>query len=227
MSEWGGNPAPFGKEHPLAATATSSLIGTNKGRSRDEIMEKLEAQKKALLNDPGMMIPPADLSHIESRYLFRTRAGTVRMLTCWLDAFPDLFTNDLDGRKAAAWKKIYNRRYDQKKQADIVELTRRANGPQIIFSRVPLKHECYYATDDEVLAAFIRAKMIEGNGPWQHVYEEQPTAVLIVGQEVFPATEQGTLAANQYAAEHGIDTIRRDSIPRGSKSTPTAAPAGE
>lgn len=181
----------------------------------------MQEQRAALAAHPERQKPAADLSRTE-RFLFRTKPGTVARLMHTIDTKPeDIYA---DERIFNFYVKRWNQRHpkDEFKQfgytdpAKYLDDVTQANGARTIaFRPIPGTQEGYYATDNELLAGYLRLQMNRKVGEFNDVYEEDQHTVLKVGDEVFPANTRGWDSARAYALDKGIadvKIVRQDTV---------------
>lgn len=186
-----------------------------------ETREMLAQEKLRLQRDQSAGVPPADI-HRSEKFIFRAKPGTARMIHHNIDVYPQP-----EAKNFAFANKIWERNQlrkagvkadasdDEKKKvvaaarAQVDDLTYRNGGDLIVFNRVRRSNECYYPTNDEVIAAYLRDLVERKVGAFKDVYEVSGNARIIVGDLAFPDTELGLRTAMAYAREHKIDDIKR------------------
>lgn len=162
-------------------------------------MALMTSQRLELLRHPQTEYP-ADLTRGE-RYIFRTRPGTVKALVHQMDLIPDGY----EGKHADFYLRRWEKRNPDKKQVAVMKAVRDAVGSSAIkFIRIQRKNECYFATDNPVVAGYLRALVEAKTGDFQYVYEENGASVVVAGEMVYPNTMTGRRAAIEYAAEHQV-----------------------
>lgn len=191
-----------------------------------ETREALARERKKLAADPSLVLLPADLT-ANAKYLFRTRPGTYRQLLHKLPLPPDeanfsehpakfQFQMRTWGRLVAQPMFPNLKREDAIKAATkrLTEVFERLGSDQIIFRRVKRAVECYYPTDDEVIAGYLRDLIATGREPWDRVYEVSGRSRIVLtppeGEPIaFPNTEGGRKLAFARLAESGgaISTV--------------------
>lgn len=192
-------------------------------------IEEVRQQRRTMEANPELLTPPVDLN-LPQRFIFRTQPGTVRQV---VHDIPQPPMAGLDEKKDKFLRREWERRMlrqfrdpknPNEKDAEIVKRAEahyaaviEHNDPpgeaKIRFSRVSKRNECYFSTDDPVLAAYLRDLVKRGVGEFQHVYEQNGRARIVVGPETaqvksFPNTDSGRRAAFAYASEHGIGDIK-------------------
>lgn len=188
----------------------------------DETRQLLAAEKIRLQRDESAAIPAADLNRSE-RFVFRSQPGTARMIHHNIDVPPIKGIKhyehyryqwerrqieaaglgpDSDESKGAAAVKAA-----EKKIKDLV--WRNSGSDLITFNRVRKTNECYFATDDEVLASYLRDLKERRVGTFGNVYEVSGRTRIVVGDKAFPDTELGWSTARAYARDNGIEDIKR------------------
>lgn len=183
-----------------------------------ETRQRLLAERMKLISDPEHAKPPADLT-VEARYLFRSNPGTVRGVVHNLD-MPPIDTEAKHYKHVRRrWEDRMVRQYGkpgEKREAVVAraekffqELTgiEHLDRTMIVFSPVKRAQECYFATDDPMVAEYVRDLIARKVGEFVHVYEQNTRARVVVGDEAFPDTDSGWRLARQHAALHGITDI--------------------
>lgn len=193
----------------MAAIATQSLGQTaNYPAISDRIWADLRQQQRQLLESPERAKPAAELFRTE-RFIFRTKpeAG-IKRLVHTLDAKPEVDGPE-DRRGAfnlARWEK---RHKDEPGYAERMErFADVLGGRSVVFQAIPRHSECWFATDDPELAAYLRGLIKDGRGDFAHVYETNGQARLIVGNEAFPNSALGWEMARRAAQAAGIADIK-------------------
>lgn len=204
----------------MAAVATQQFTVQNYPFITDETRQLLAQEKIRLLRDESA-VNAADLNRNE-RYVFRSKPGTHRMIYHNIDIPPikggkhyEHYRYQWELRQIALAG--LNADSDEKSQADavaaaekhIASLKRRnSNSDLIVFARVRRANECYFATDDDVMAAYLRDLKDRKVGSFSNVYEVSGKSRVVVGDKAFPDTELGWQAARTYAREHSVDDIK-------------------
>ncbi len=189
-------------------------------------IDEVRQQRRQLEANPELQVMPVDLG-IKERFIFRSRPGTVRMIEhdipqppmAGLDEKRDKFIRREWERRMVrtfkdADKKETNEAIIARAEKFFADITERNNGDaRIRFNRVSRKNECWWSTDDAVLAGYIRDLMKRRVGEFEYVYEENGLARFVVGPDTelmksFPNTPSGMTSAFAYAAEHEISDIK-------------------
>lgn len=181
-----------------------------------ELRSELASQRARMLRDPAEAVPPVDLG-LPHKYIFRTKPGMFRgAIVHTLDVPPDEFQlNTTDEKKIAfylkRWEKKHSGKGEKERYASLVE---KLGGKNIRFTRVPGAKECFFATDDQEVADYIRDLIRDQRGEFAYVYEQNGKARWIVGDgtefaKAFPDTSLGIQAAQRYATEHNLNDIKR------------------
>lgn len=205
----------------MAATASSNVlkIATSYPEIGPETRAQLALERKRLMQNPDGQRFPAELNHRE-RFVFRTRPGTHRLLQHDLPmppneaAYPDPRAHTFALRvwaRLVAQPAFPNNSRDEAIKlmtAKMEDLYERLGDRRLLFTRVPYHVECYYATNDEVVAAYLRDLVARGVGDFKDVYEQSGRSRVVVGDKAFPDTQGGWGLARAYAAEHGIEDIK-------------------
>lgn len=205
-------------------------------------IEAIRQQRFQMERDPEGSRPPAEL-HRAERFIFRTHPGTVRALTHNLDVPPEGGEGGTD--KELARFKFATRRWEQRmakrfpkakpdeKPEQTVARARRfyeqitslehLDGAIVSFQRVPKRQECFYATDDPMVADYLRGLVKAKIGEFAHVYEQNGRARIVVGDTAFPDTPGGRQMAFAYAAEQNIAELRMVDGDDGDAAEPEAS----
>lgn len=187
----------------------------------DETRNMLAREKVRLMRDESAGIPAADI-HRTEKFIFRSKPGTNRMIYHDFDTPPLKGIKNFDHYRFQ-WEK---RKIEEaglgpdsseKDQAAAVAMAekrikdltwRNAGNTKITFHRVRRHNECYFPTNDEVLAAYVRDLMTRRVGDFANVYEVSGKSRVIVGDKAFPDTELGWQTARTYARDNNIDDIK-------------------
>lgn len=189
----------------------------------DAVRAQLAQERRRLAADPSVRHVPAELS-FGARHVYRTRPGTYRRVRHNLPMCPDEATyGDEKAYRfalrrwkvlvAQSWFPDLPREEAADKLAAYLETVRDALGDtKLKFTTVPRHQECYFVTNDDVVAGYLDQLIERGIGEFAQVYKEHK-ARLVVGAgtdkaEAFPNTELGSRLARAYAAEHGFDEIK-------------------
>ena len=174
----------------------------------NEMLDDMRAQQRELLRAPERTKPAVELFRKE-RYIFRSNQGLSRIVH-HLDVKPEVSGEGQEAVHRRLQLSSWNRRYKDDpqygdKMADLVE---RLGGTFISFQRVAKEKECFFATDDPVIAAYIRDLIARQVGEFAECYEESGTSRLVVGDKAFPNSPMGRQAAYEYAAQTGVEDIK-------------------
>ncbi len=201
----------------MAATTVQPIPYSQTPVISQQTREKLAQERKRLAADPSAVQIPADLN-TNSKYVFRTKPNTFRQLVITLPLPPE--EANFVGNQAQyefalrRWKRLVGGPgltgpAREKASEDLkaqLEAVRDALGDErIIFIRVKRHVECYYPTDNPVIADYLRGLMTAGKEPFDKVYEVSGLTRLVVGDTAFPNTELGRKLAFAHMAEHGGD----------------------
>jgi hypothetical protein len=183
------------------------------------IREMLALERKRLKSDPLANPAPADLT-VSNTFIFRSKPGSHRMIVHNLPMPPDEGQYATDAKYQFA-KRTYIRLVAKKAYPELsgpeafakiaermLDLQERIGDTRIFFVRVARHCECFYPTDDPVVAAYVRELIEAKVEPFNKVHEVSGKARVIVGEEAFPDTTLGWTMARQYAAEHEIADIK-------------------
>lgn len=186
----------------------------------DETRQMLAQERIRLLRQPEMAQPAVDL-HRNEKYIFRSRPGTHRMIYHDFDVPPlegsknfDFYNKGWETRQIKAAGLTPDSTEEQRKEAvkaarkRIDDLTFANDGTKIVFNRVRRTNECYWATNNELLAAYVRDLVKRRVGEFVNVYEVSGKSRVVVGDKAFPDTELGWQTARTYARDHNIDDIK-------------------
>lgn len=210
----------------MAATPSASAVQSivpSAPLISDAVRVQLAAERRRLAADPGVRQVPAELS-FSAKHIYRTKPGTYRRVRHNLPmcpeeaAFGDEKTYRFAKRRwdvlvAQRWFPELERDKAAERLAAYLDTVRTALGDtKIKFTTVPRHQECYFVTNDDVVAGYLDALIAREAGEFREVYKEHK-ARLVVGMgtdkaEAFPNTELGSRLARAYAAEHGFDEIK-------------------
>lgn len=188
-----------------------------------ETRAALEIERRRLMADPALRHIPAEIT-FNAKHVYRARPGTYRRIVHFLPMPPEeaaagdekKYQFALRRWKATVAQKAYPdlpREDAAKKLTALLEKVRDALGDtQIKFTSIPRHQECFFGTNDDVIAAYIDGLIAKRTGEFAQVYKESGRVRIVVGMgtdkaEAFPNTETGRRMAHAYAAEHGIKTI--------------------
>lgn len=194
----------------------------------DETREAMRQQLLMEARNPNLRIAPTDLG-LTNTYVFRTLPGMYRQVMHTVDGPPQ----ETDNEKRTA----FNRKRWEQRVTGATKRTRDSGQPPakvfataaeaeryyddlidrlgsrtFAFNRIGKKLECFYATDDDVIAGYLKALIEAKIGEFAHVYCERGGARLVVGlgtdlEKAFPNTETGRKFAHQYAQDAGVTSI--------------------
>lgn len=205
----------------MAATATANTNAPMRlyPQISPEVRQRLLTERMRLISDPEGSKPPAELT-VEARFLFRSYPGTVRGVSHNLD-LPPVDT------EAKHYKHVRRRWEDRmaKQHAEKGETREQTvkrmeqyyqdltsvnhlDRTMIVFTPVKRAQECFFATDDPMVAAYIRDLIARKVGEFAQVYEQNTRARVVVGNEAFPDTDAGWRLARQHAALTGQTDIK-------------------
>lgn len=153
---------PRVKINPTMHNPTMSQIN-------DPVVKLLNDQIAEALKNPEKALEMVDL-HSSKKFVFRTRPNTVRQLQIRIPGLPESERNkeEVGTRKnyGAEFEKIYKRRHTAEQADYYEELVNRVGDMYITFTTIPQRHECFYETDDEMVADFIRDRIMSGKQPY-------------------------------------------------------------
>lgn len=204
----------------MAATATRSLVEAPRTPViTDAVRKQLEQERLRMLADPSATLTPADLTS-SSKYLFRSKPGTHKLIIHTLPMPPEEANYGDEKRYhfyARRWAVLVAQQYYpdltrdeavKRLSAELEELRNEIGDTQFKFSQITRRQECFLGTDSDRLATYIRKLIAMRKGEFAQVYEANPRARIVVGDETFPDTETGRRLAHAYAAEKGISEIK-------------------
>jgi hypothetical protein len=134
---------------------------------------------------------------VKVKYLFRARPGTYSEMRVPLDIRlgEQYLRSD---RAQKSYDRAYDMRHDEGEQDLIQYVYDTLQSPFIEFTPTPNLKECWFGTDDEKIALFLRRMIESGKGALGlHFYEERPLATVKIGGLEFPDTEVGWMAARR------------------------------
>lgn len=202
------------------------------GTISDPILAILNAQLEEARKNPEKALEAVEL-HSTKKFVFRTKPNTIRNLELRIPGLPESERNkeEVGTRKhyGAEFARIYARKYSQDDLDAYEELTNRVGSPYISFTVVPQRHECYYETDDEMVADFIRNVIASGRQPY--LYEDRGIQYIRsrYTDAIFPDTPDGKqqLYVHDLAYERAVRDIatRTDEAVLAAAETPASTPA--
>lgn len=190
---------------------------TQPSMTMDQIMSSVEQEAKWKTEDEARLQPQARLG-VKAKYLFRFLPGAgVRGLSVRIDRVNEY----VEDRMQRAYEKSYERRVKriygsvEDMQANLGftldGLRDAVGGDWIEFTPIPgqpgRQGSCYYATDNDEIAAYLRFRMTMDDGYWKLLREEHPTEMITVNGMQIPNTSEGWDAA-RIAATRLRDTIK-------------------
>lgn len=155
------------------------------------------------------------------KYLFRTRPGTVRKLKIRIPMLPDSVRNIDDptrGRRnyGQEFAEKYAKMYSAEQRDVFAELVDRIGDVYIEFTEVARKHQCFYETDDPMIADFIRSVIAGGKVP--HLYEDTGGQWVRsrYTEDLFPQTPDGLhqLYIHDLAYEKALASVQQQTAPQ-------------
>ena len=197
------------------ATTTSRTQTTDTAA----ILAAVEQEAKWKSEDEARLQPQARLG-VKSKYLFRFLPGAgMRGLSVRIDRINEY----VEDRVQRAYDRSYERRVkriygsvDKMKEQlgfTLEGLREAVNGDWIEFTPIPgqpgRQGSCYYATDNDEVAAYLRFRMAMDDGYWKLLREEHPTEMITVNGMEIPNTSEGWDAA-RIAATRSRDTIIKE-----------------
>lgn len=166
-------------------------------------LDLMRKQQESLSREQAEGAAPAEL-YSTAKYVFRTKpVARIARLVHTVDVQPE----DLEDARSAHLIRRWNKRHPHKTERDMIEHVYEAVGRTIVFSRIRGRRECYFETNDPVVAKYLRGFIERGVGDFKNVYEERGTLRIKVGDRMFPATELGRRTAMAYAEESGIKEL--------------------
>lgn len=203
-----------------AATAPITLGVTNAPVISQETRRALEAERRRLMADPDRSLQPADLQ-VDATYVFRTNPGTYRRVVHDLPMKPEISSFKDDKRyefalrqwtrlvaKPAFPKAASNEAAADSMAAMLENIREHLGDTRLIFTRIRRANESFYATDDEVIALYLRSLIAARVGEFAEIYEVSGRSRVVGGrgtenEMAFPDTTLGWNAARTYQREHG------------------------
>ena len=193
------------------------MIGQPRPRPRitPETREALRQRELQAVRTPELETPPAPLRRTE-KYVFRTWPRTCRVLVHWINTRPEGL-DETDPKERAKlrrwdfWQKKDITLYGEEWPRLVQRVYEEIGGNTLAFHPIGRKYECFYATNNEDVANYIRHFMKHGIGEFKWVYEQNPRAKWVVGQgdqaKAFPNNEMGARMAQEYALSLGATTL--------------------
>lgn len=167
-------------------------------------MVLMRQQQAELLRSGEGAAPPAELFS-DKRFVFRTKpAARIVRLQHTVDARPE----DNGDKRSEFLIRRWDKRHPDKADRELLEYIHDVVGRTFTFTPISGKRECYFATDDQKVADYLRSLMNRRLGEFANVYEESGNRRLRVGDMEFPATALGRQTALAYAEKNGIAEIR-------------------
>lgn len=180
------------------------------GTLDDPILKMLGEQIAEAAKNPVQALAELDL-HSTKKFTFRTRQNTVRQVRLRIPGLPESVRNRTDFGNSknygAEFERIYQKRYDKEKLAKFEALQDAVGGDLYIeFTPIPQRHECFYETDNDLIADFIRDYIVKN--PGCHIYEDRGIQYIRSRwtDQLFPDTEVGRadLYAHDLAYERAL-----------------------
>lgn len=166
----------------------------------DSYMHIVTTERDGQALDEAKMRPPIRLG-VKAKYLFRSKPGTYPRMTVKIPALPEQF-RDRDQRETEVAK--YKQRFDEKQRKTLEHVRTVMNGNFIHFTPTP-RGECFFATDDDKVADFLKSLLHSGREPWTKFYLELPGRTVTINGEEFPNTALGWEAARRYMMDNDQD----------------------
>lgn len=207
----------------MAAVATQRMdVSQSIPVITPEVRAQLAMERKRLLADPGRAQLAAELT-FSAKHIYRSKPGTHMHILHQLPMPPEEAASGDEKQFNFAlrrWKAIVAQPWfpdlPREKAAEkliaYLDGVRDALGDtQLKFTRVPRHKECYFVTNNDVIAGYIDRLIERKIGEFAHVYKEQKARVVVgLGTDLaqaFPNTDGGWRLARAYAAEHDITSI--------------------
>lgn len=167
----------------------------------------IRQQQRDLLRNPERREPPVELNRTE-RYIFRSHPGTHRAITHTIDVRPEVYADDhtpAGKRQAFELRRWLHRHRGDPGAAELLAtVAEHNNGPTVVFHPTARgRFECYMATEDPVVAAYVRELMDRKIGEFAAVYEESGHTRILVGGHSFPNNDIGWRTAKALATKTG------------------------
>lgn len=184
------------------------------------------------ITQPEPVKPSAVITQTK-KYLFRTRPGTNRSLSIRIPGVPIQerlkVKNDVKIGDLAV--KQYEKQFTQDERAIHEQVREALDGEYYIrFIKVPGRHECYFETSSEIVAAWIRDGISKRNQrgyeSFLHVFED--VGDLFVRskytEDLFPGTADGlrAMAAHDAIHERMVAQAKQDAAAEDAKKAKTA-----
>jgi hypothetical protein len=183
----------------------------------NQIMASVEQEAAWKSADEARLQPQARLG-VRSKYLFRFLPGAgMRGLSVRIDRsneyVEDRVQRAYDKSFERRVKRIYGSVENMKERLGFTldSLRDELNGDWIEFTPIPgqpgRQGSCFYATDSDEIAAYLRFRMATGDGYWTLLREEHPTEMITVNGIEIPNTSEGWDAA-RIAATRALGQIK-------------------
>lgn len=199
------------------AASANPMIGQPRRvpRITPETREEMRQRDFQAIRTPELESKPAPLRRTE-RYVFRTKPRTCRGLVHYINVRPDgLDETDpkerMRLRRWDFWQKKEIAKYGDDWPNLVQRVYEEIGGHTIAFHPINKKFECFFATDSDDVATYIRHFMKHGIGEFKWVYEQNPRAKWVVRDDnvakAFPNTDTGARMAQEYMLSLGKDAV--------------------
>ena len=177
-------------------------------RTLDSLMTSVDQEAQWKNADEARLQPQARLG-VSTKYLFRFLPGAgVRSLTVKIPRVNDFVDERMQKAHDRSFERVVKREYGDDPLGelgfDLNSLWEKTSG-WIEFQVIPggpgRQTSCYYATDDDEIAAFLRYRMQVGGSFWGLLREEHPTERITVNGMEIPNTSEGWDAARIAAMQ--------------------------
>lgn len=194
------------------------MATTTRKVDMNQILATAEQEASWKSADEARLQPQARLG-VRSKYLFRFLPGAgMRGLSVRIDRSNEY----VEDRVQRAYDKSYERRVKRIYGAPMEEmkeklgfsldsLREKLGGDYLDFTPIPgqpgRQGSCFYATDDDEIAAYLRFRMATGDGYWELLREEHPTETITINGMEIPNTTEGWDAA-RIAATRQMKAVK-------------------
>lgn len=159
-------------------------------------------QQRELLQQAADNAIPAEL-YSKAKYIFRSKPGRTPRIQHTVEIRPE----DMDDSRSRHLIKRWEKRHPTKEERDEIDHIYNTLGTTFAFTMIRNSKECYFETNDDIVARYIRRLIDRRIGDFANVYEERGGRSIRVGDQIFPATRLGKQTALAYAEAHGLTDL--------------------
>lgn len=142
--------------------------------------------------EPEKQLAPKPI-RTAAKYVFRTKPRTVRQLSIHIPGVPLIPVHKYSDKPEYRehYLKRYTDKYSTEERAFFESVREKVGHAYVTFTPVAKAHECYYETNDPVIAQFIREWIRREKNPYVYESTENMPLRSLYTDATFPNTEEG------------------------------------